>query len=81
MKKHIQIRNVPENLHRTLKARAAVAGMSLSDYLLQEVQNIVERPTAAELRQRLRQRRPIQGALDAAAIIREARGPLPHDGS
>ena len=80
MKKHIQIRNVPENLHRTLKARAAGAGMSLSDYLLQEVQTIAERPTVEELRQRLRRRRPIQGALDAAALIREARGPLPHDG-
>jgi hypothetical protein len=80
MKKHIQIRNVPETLHRTLKARAAVAGMSLSEYLLQAVQQMAEQPTVEELRQRLRQRRPVQGVLDAAAIIRAARGPLPHDG-
>jgi plasmid stability protein len=45
MEKHIQIRNVPEELHRTLKSRAALAGMSLSDYLLQEVRKIVEWPT------------------------------------
>ncbi len=80
MEKHIQIRNVPEELHRTLKARAALAGMSLSDYLLQEVRKIAERPTMEELRQRLHQRRPVQGAIDAAAIIREGRGPLPDDG-
>ena len=79
MKKHIQIRNVPEELHRALKSRAALAGMSLSEYLLQEAQKIAERPTVEELRQRLRQRRPVQEVTDAAAIIREARGPLPHD--
>ena len=79
MGKHIQIRNVPEDLHRTLKSRAALSGMSLSDYLLQEARKIAERPTVEELRQRLRQRRPVPGTIDAAAIIREARGPLPDD--
>ena len=79
MGKYIQIRNVPEDLHRTLKSRAALAGMSLSDYLLQEARKIAERPTVEELRQCLRQRRPVQGTIDAAAIIREARGPLPDD--
>ena len=80
MEKHIQIRNVPEELHRTLKSRAVLAGMSLSDYLLQEVRKIVERPTAEELRQRLRQRRPVKDAIDTATLIREGRGPLPDDG-
>lgn len=80
MEKHIQIRNVPEELHRTLKSRAALAGMSLSDYLLQEVRKIAERPTAEELRQRLRQRWPVKDAIDTAALIREGRGPLPDDG-
>jgi plasmid stability protein len=42
MKKHIQIRNVPEELHRTLKARAALAGMSLSDYLLHECRKLAD---------------------------------------
>ena len=45
MSRMIQLRNVPEALHRTLKARAAMAGMSLSDYLLAEIREIAERPT------------------------------------
>jgi len=49
----IQIRNVPEALHRQLKSRAALAGMSLSDYLLSEIRQAVERPTLDELRARL----------------------------
>jgi antitoxin FitA len=52
----VQIRNVPEGLHRQLKARAALAGMSLSDYLLGEIRQIAERPTIDELRARLRSR-------------------------
>jgi plasmid stability protein len=49
----MQIRHVPEDLHHTLKSRAALAGMSLSDYLLQEARKLVERPTIEEWRQRL----------------------------
>lgn len=49
----IQIRNVPSLLHRRLKARAALAGMSLSDYLLNEIRRAAERPTLEELRARL----------------------------
>jgi plasmid stability protein len=49
----IQIRHVPDALHRRLKARAAMAGMSLSDYLLSEIRAAAERPTLDELRQRL----------------------------
>ncbi|MGH6662564.1 MAG: FitA-like ribbon-helix-helix domain-containing protein, partial [Rhodospirillales bacterium] len=49
----IQIRNVPNALHRRLKARAAMAGMSLSDYLLAEIRGVAERPTIKEIRQRL----------------------------
>ncbi len=52
----IQIRNVPDGLHRQLKSRAALAGMSLSDYLLSEIRQVVERPTREELRARLEQR-------------------------
>jgi plasmid stability protein len=54
----IQIRNVPETLHRKLKSRAALAGMSLSDYLLAELRRMAERLTPEELRQRLAQRPP-----------------------
>jgi plasmid stability protein len=49
----IQIRNVPEALHRQVKSRAALLGMSLSDYLLGEIRQIAERPTLDELRARL----------------------------
>jgi len=56
MSSMIQIRNVPEELHRRLKACAAIAGMSLSDYLLAEVRSVAERPTVDELRARLADR-------------------------
>jgi plasmid stability protein len=46
----IQVRNAPDALHRSLKARAAMAGMSLSDYLLGELREIAERPTLATVR-------------------------------
>jgi plasmid stability protein len=69
----IQIRNVPEALHRSLKARAATAGMSLSDYLLRELQEIAGRPTLAEFRERLHTRKPLSAALDTARLVREER--------
>jgi plasmid stability protein len=54
--KMIQIRNVPEALHRRLKVRAATEGLSLSDYLRIQMQAVADRPTVAELRQRLESR-------------------------
>ena len=60
MSKMIQIRNVPEDLHRTLKSRAALSGMSLSDYLLADLRKKVARPTMDELRERLRGRTPVE---------------------
>jgi plasmid stability protein len=73
MSKMIQLRNVPETLHRTLKARAAMAGMSLSDYLLAEIREVAERPTLAELRARMHQRKPVAVQLDTARLVREER--------
>jgi plasmid stability protein len=73
MSKMIQLRNVPDALHRSLKARAAMAGMSLSDYLLAEIREIAERPTLAELRERLHQRKPVDAQLDTARMLREER--------
>ena len=73
MSKMIQLRNVPDALHRNLKARAAMAGMSLSDYLLGEIKEIAERPTLAELRERLHRREPVSVPLDSARIVREER--------
>jgi plasmid stability protein len=73
MSKMIQIRNVPETLHRSLKARAAMSGMSLSDYLLAEMKEIAERPTLAEMRERLRRREAILAPIDTARLVREER--------
>jgi len=73
MSKMIQLRNVPDALHRSLKARAAMAGMSLSDYLVMEIKEIAERPTLAELRERLRRREPVSGEVDTARLVREER--------
>lgn len=69
----VQIRNVPEAMHRKLKTRAALAGMSLSDYLLNELRQVAERPTPDELRARLRARKPLAQNVDIAAMVRDAR--------
>lgn len=73
MSKMIQLRNVPDALHHRLKARAALAGMSLSDYLLAEIKEIAERPTLAELRDRLHMRKPVRMQLDTARLVQEER--------
>jgi plasmid stability protein len=69
----IQIRNVPEALHRRLKSRAALSGMSLSEYLLTEIRNIAERPTMDEVRERLASRSPVALAVSAADMVRAER--------
>ncbi len=73
MSKMIQLRHVPDALHRTLKARAAMAGMSLSDYLLTEIREVAGRPTLAELQERLSHRQPVSLPLDTARLVREER--------
>ena len=78
MSKMIQLRNVPDSLHRRLKARAATEGMSLSEYLITEVRRAAERPSLGELRERLAQRtrgeaKPLSGAGREGG----ARGTLP----
>lgn len=60
MSKMIQIRNVPDDLHRALKERAAKSGMSLSDYLLSEVEKVAEKPTMSEWLERVRSREPVE---------------------
>ena len=72
----IQIRNVPEALHRRLKSRAALAGMSLSDYLLNEIRQVAERPTVDELRARLRSRRAAALTVPPADAVRAERDRL-----
>lgn len=69
----IQLRHVPEALHRKLKVRAALEGMSLSDYLLREVERVAERPTVADLRERLAARAPVSPRVPPAAAVRAER--------
>ena len=69
----IQLRHVPDDLHRKLKARAAMAGMSLSDYLLREIRFVAERPTLDELRARIAGRTPVNPKLSAAKAVRAER--------
>ena len=69
----IQIRNVPDSLHRRLKSRAALAGMSLSDYLLQQIREVAERPTIEEMRARLARRSPVTLSIDTANAVRAER--------
>ena len=69
----IQIRNVPSELHRRLKARAALAGMTLSDYLLQEIRRMAERPSLEELRSRLERRSEVKPSLSPAQAVRAER--------
>lgn len=73
MAKMIQIRNVPDSLHRILKARAALEGMSLSDYLLRELRTVAELPTVADLRERLGRRRPVRRRVSSVAALRTER--------
>lgn len=73
MAKMIQIRHVPDALHRQLKARAAMAGLSLSDFLVREVQKIAEQPTPEEMIERLKQREPYRGKLSPTQVLREER--------
>jgi plasmid stability protein len=70
---HIQIRNVPPDLHRKLKARAATTGMTLSDYLLSELRPIAELPTLAEWVAKVRSGPLYDLEVDTAEVIREAR--------
>lgn len=73
MSKMIQLRNVPDALHRQLKARAALAGMALSDFLIREVRKIAEYPTPEEMRERLAQRDPYRGKGSPTDILRVER--------
>jgi plasmid stability protein len=73
MPKMIQIRHVPDDVHRKLKARAALAGMALSEYLLAEARRSLERPTRAEILDRIARRRPMNPRVPAVEILRGER--------
>jgi plasmid stability protein len=68
----IQIRNVPDDVHRTLKMRAAAEGVSLSDYVLREVERAARTPTPAELAQRIAARGPAGVTTDEILDARDS---------
>ena len=73
----IQIRNVPESLHRLIKSRAALEGLSMSDFLLRDIRRDAEKPTMTEWLDTLERTVPRRkGSVGAAEIVREMRGPL-----
>ncbi len=67
----IQIRDVPDDVHRTLKARAAAEGTSLSNYVLREVTRVARRPTPEELSERIRTRGPLGISTEDILAARE----------
>lgn len=69
----IQIRNVPEDLHRRAKARAALEGLTLSDLALRALEREIRRPTTAEIAARIRALEPACDAPPAAVLVREER--------
>lgn len=75
--KMIQVRNVPDEIHRELKVRAARKGVSLSDYVLELARRDVSRPTMEEWLARIDARPLIESHVSVEDIIRESRGPLP----
>ena len=69
----IQLRHVPDDLHRKLKARAAMEGLSLSDYLIREIRQIAEKPTMSEMMERLARRKPVHLKTSPVEMIRALR--------
>jgi plasmid stability protein len=73
MPKSVQIRNVPESVHAILRARAARAGKSLSEYLLAELRSLAEVPTNEELLERVLRQKPVRLKHSPASLIRAER--------
>lgn len=71
--KTIQIRHVPDEVHRTLKSRAALAGMSLSDYALAELERLASVPSREEVLDEILKQEPVDLGASSAEIIREMR--------
>lgn len=69
----IQIRNVPDGLHRKVKSRAALAGMSMSEYILRELRRSLERPTHEELLEEISSLPPVDLGTSVVDIVREER--------
>jgi len=73
MSRMVQVRNVPDALHRKLKARAFDSGQTLSDFLLAELERLAARPTREEMLARLHRRKRVTLKTPAAVVIRDER--------
>lgn len=73
MQTMIQIRNVPEALHRRLKARAAIEGLSMSRYIVREMERALERPSRRELLDAIRSQPDVTLDVSPAEVLREER--------
>lgn len=73
MPKTIQLRHVPDALHRELKARAALAGLSLSAFLLEKLRHIAQNTTSAQIVARLKRREPYSGRRSPTEVLRQIR--------
>ena len=73
MKSNIQIRSVPQNLHKKLKDKAESSGKTLTDFLLEELKLIAERPTVNELKDRILSRKPVITKISPTKVLRLVR--------
>ncbi len=73
MSKMIQLRNVPEDVHRSLKRRAVDEGTTLSEYLVREVTEIARRPTIDDVLRRIKKRRRVEVTESSPAAVRSER--------
>jgi len=73
MPTNIQIRNVPDEIHKALKVRAALAGKSMSEMILEQLRTTLALPSEHELRERLRRAEPFDMSESSAALIRSER--------
>lgn len=69
----LQVRDVPEDVRRTLKVRAAAAGQSLSEYVLTQLSQLAQQPTLDELVERIKSREAVEPKARAADILRSDR--------
>ena len=69
---NVQVRDVPDDVHRRLKSRAALAGQSLNEFLLARMSEMARVPTVPELAERISEREPYTGP-SSAAVVREER--------
>jgi plasmid stability protein len=69
----IQIRNVPDHVHKAAKARAALQGVTLSDFALAALREAVDRPTVAEIGARIRMLEPVEDPPFMADLVRAER--------